>query len=235
MFGADYSGHRYTQPVFNDLEPHHFKMGYHEETGEGLLVINPESLLINQQDELYPFVIKNIGTADVTISAIFWTSTGDLDLGVPSGIVEIHLDEFSSLELPATLSPNEELEVNVYFAQDMCKCRSGEIVREEYISIINDSENDNIQYPVILDYTPSGIGETNNCITIYPNPVTDFINVKGNGTAEVKVYDLTGRLVKQAVKESDELSISMKDCESGVYIIQVVSKESSSTQRIVKR
>ena len=235
VFGADYSGHRYTQPVFNDLEPHHFKMGYHEETGEGLLVINPESLLINQQDELYPFVIKNIGTADVTISAIFWTSTGDLDLGVPSGIVEIHLDEFSSLELPATLSPNEELEVNVYFAQDMCKCRSGEIVREEYISIINDSENDNIQYPVILDYTPSGIGETNNCITIYPNPVTDFINVKGNGTAEVKVYDLTGRLVKQAVKESDELSISMKDCESGVYIIQVVSKESSSTQRIVKR
>jgi len=235
VFGADYSGHRYTQPVFNVLEPHHFKMGYHEETGEGLLVVNPESLLINQQDELYPFVIKNIGTADVTISAMFWTSTGDLDLGVPSGIVEIHLDEFSSLELPATLSPNEELEVNVYFAQDMCKCRSSEVVMEEFISIINDSENDNIQYPVTLDYTPSGIGETNNCITIYPNPVTDFINVKGKGTAEVKVYDLTGRLVKQAVKESDELSISMKDCESGVYIIQVVSKESSNTQRIVKR
>jgi len=231
VFGADYSGHRYTQPVFNVLEPHHFKMGYHEETGEGLLVINPESLLINQEG-YYPFVIKNIGTADVTISAMFWTSTGDLELGVPGGIVALN---FYSPELPATLSPNEELEMSVIFAANECKCRSSEIVMEEFISIINDSENDNIQYPVTLDYVPTGISEANNCTTIYPNPVTDFINVKGRGTADVKVYDLTGRLVKQALKESDELSISMKDCESGVYIVQIINGNESTAQRIVKK
>ncbi len=236
VFGADYSGHRYTQPVFNVLEPHHFKMGYHEETGEGLLAINPESLLITEYETYYPVIIKNVGTADVTISDMFWTSSGGIHLGIPGGIVMLVIDEFiSPVSLPVTLSPNEELEFNIYFAEEDCKCRSSEIVMEEFISIINDSENENLQYPVTIDYTPTGISETNNCTSIYPNPVTDFINVKGNGTAEVKVYDLTGRLVKQAVKESDELSISMKDCESGVYIIQVVSKESSSTQRIVKR
>ena len=234
VFGADYSGHRYAQPVFNVLEPHHFKMGYHEETGEGLLAINPESLLINQED-YYPIVIKNVGTADVTISAMFWTSTGDIYLGVPGGVVRIALDEFGSPELPATLSPNEELEVNVYFAQDDCKCRSGEIVREEYISIINDSENDNIQYPVTLDYTPTGISETKNCTTIYPNPVTDFVHVTGEDITEVKVFDLTGRLIKQSFGDDNELEISMRDCESGVYIIQVVSKDNSTIHRIVKK
>ena len=30
VFGADESGHRYTQPVFAELEPHHFTMEVHE-------------------------------------------------------------------------------------------------------------------------------------------------------------------------------------------------------------
>ena len=221
VFGADYSGHRYTQPVFNTLEPHHFKMGYHEETGEGLLAVNPDTLYIEQTFTYYPFVIKNVGTADVTITDI-----------IPEEMMP--LEAVIQEELPVILAPNEEITVNVLLGELECKCR-GQII-DTYISIINDSDESDIHYPVRFDKDLVDGVEDNVCsnITIYPNPVTDFINVKGNGTAEVKVYDLTGRLVKQAVKESDELSISMKDCESGVYIIQVVSKESSSVHRIVK-
>ena len=34
VFGADESGHRYTQPVFADLDPHHFTLQYHEAVNE---------------------------------------------------------------------------------------------------------------------------------------------------------------------------------------------------------
>ncbi len=34
VFGADESGHRYTQPVFADLDPHHFTIAYHEAVTE---------------------------------------------------------------------------------------------------------------------------------------------------------------------------------------------------------
>ena len=34
VFGADESGHRYTQPVFADLDPHHFTMEFHDAVTE---------------------------------------------------------------------------------------------------------------------------------------------------------------------------------------------------------
>ena len=42
VFGADESGHRYTQPVFAQLEPHHFTMEPHETTSVTTLV--PDAL-----------------------------------------------------------------------------------------------------------------------------------------------------------------------------------------------
>jgi len=198
----------------------------------GLLEINPESLLINHSEEEYSFVIKNVGSADVVISGIYETSSGEALVSVPGGMFSILS---VSLPLPTTLSPNEELTVGVILYENECKCLKTEVIVELYLSIINDTEDGNIQYPVTIDYIPSGISETKNCTTIYPNPVTDFVHVTGKDITEVKVFDLTGRLVRQVLGESDDLEINMKDCESGVYIVQVVNKESSSVQPIVKK
>ncbi len=65
VFGADESGHRYTQPVFADLDPHHFTMEAHEPTGE--LVITPDTLWFEQMGQQRQFNIINETNEAVTI------------------------------------------------------------------------------------------------------------------------------------------------------------------------
>ena len=72
VFGADESGHRYTQPVFADLDPHHFTMEAHEPTPPppGELIITPDTLWFDQLGEERDFVIRNETTETVTIDWI---------------------------------------------------------------------------------------------------------------------------------------------------------------------
>ena len=222
VFGADYSGHRYTQPVFNTLEPHHFRMGYHEVTGEGLLALNPESLTINQSGTYYPFVIKNVGTANVNINQIFETAT-------------TYLQIVTSQPLPAVLAPNAEMTVSIMFAQPIAKqSNDANAIYNIYISIINDTEEGNIQYPIHIE-VEDGVGEDNSSVALYPNPTSDVVRVKGYGISEVKVFDLTGRLVTHTLADGNEAVIDLKDCESGVYMAQIINVNGSIVRRIVKK
>lgn len=66
VFGADESGHRYQQPVFGPLDPHHFTMEEHEPSGE--LVITPDTLWIEDPNP-YSFTIKNETANAVTIQS----------------------------------------------------------------------------------------------------------------------------------------------------------------------
>ena len=70
VFGADESGHRYTQPVFADLDPHHFTMEAHEPPQPGELIITPDTLWFEQLHEERTFVIRNETTDTVTIDWI---------------------------------------------------------------------------------------------------------------------------------------------------------------------
>ena len=65
VFGADESGHRYTQPVFANLDPHHFTMEAHEPTGD--LVITPDTLWFEQMGQQRQFNIINETNEAVTI------------------------------------------------------------------------------------------------------------------------------------------------------------------------
>ncbi|MBQ8959088.1 MAG: agmatine deiminase family protein [Bacteroidales bacterium] len=98
VFGADESGHRYTQPVFADLDPHHFTVGEHQPTGD--LVITPDTLWFEQMGETREFVISNETANTVTIQDI--------------------LPEFSSLNiegitLPYSLQAGQTVTVEVGF------------------------------------------------------------------------------------------------------------------------
>ena len=98
VFGADESGHRYTQPVFADLDPHHFTIGAHEPTGE--LVITPDTLWFTQMGQQRQFNIINETNEAVTIVDV-----------VPEA------PSFNLWEntFPYTLQPGETLTVTIDF------------------------------------------------------------------------------------------------------------------------
>ena len=101
VFGADESGHRYTQPVFADLDPHHFTMEAHEPPmPQGELVITPDTLWFTQMGQDRQFNIINETNEVVTII--------DVDPEAPS--FNLWDNTF-----PYTLQPGETLVVTINF------------------------------------------------------------------------------------------------------------------------
>lgn len=79
------------------------------------------------------------------------------------------------------------------------------------ISVINSVENN---HQIDLSYS------------IYPNPTTDYIFLKVDGT-ELKhlsytLFDITGKLVANDVINNNETSITMAKLPSSVYILKVL-------------
>jgi agmatine/peptidylarginine deiminase len=98
VFGADESGHRYTQPVFADLDPHHFTIGAHEPTGD--LVITPDTLWFTQMGQERQFNIINETNETVTI----------IDVVPEAASFNLWENTF-----PYTLQPGETLTVTIDF------------------------------------------------------------------------------------------------------------------------
>jgi len=98
VFGADESGHRYTQPVFADLDPHHFTIGAHEPTGD--LVITPDTLWFTQMGQERQFNIINETNEAVTI----------IDVVPEAPSFNLWDNTF-----PYTLQPGETLVVTINF------------------------------------------------------------------------------------------------------------------------
>ena len=97
VFGADESGHRYTQPVFANLDPHYFTMEAHEPAGE--LIITPDTLWFEVANTQH-FDIINETIGDVVINSIECDN------------VYLHI---LTDDLPYTLTSGSSLQVNVMF------------------------------------------------------------------------------------------------------------------------
>tara|TARA_B100000524_G_scaffold347458_1_gene249508 strand:- start:1438 stop:2400 length:963 start_codon:yes stop_codon:yes gene_type:complete len=69
-------------------------------------------------------------------------------------------------------------------------------------------------------------------IQIYPNPVYDYLKIKGNGSEFViKIFDISGRLIMQS-KIIDFLDIS--DLNKGIYLAEFSYYQTSIVRKIIK-
>ena len=75
-------------------------------------------------------------------------------------------------------------------------------------------------------------------IVIYPNPMSDVLNILTNGPVGIKVYDITGKLIikikqNQTHKGLNQLDVSLLP--SGVYNFSVTYNGNTSTTKVLKR
>lgn len=68
-----------------------------------------------------------------------------------------------------------------------------------------------------------GVTELENNCAIYPNPASTEVKIISNGDANVKIFDMTGRCVKD-VNVADDATIDIKDLNTGVYFVNVNGK-----------
>ncbi|MCH8904242.1 MAG: T9SS type A sorting domain-containing protein [Bacteroidetes bacterium] len=67
------------------------------------------------------------------------------------------------------------------------------------------------------------IGQDVSMVTIYPNPVKNELNIslKNNHGANVIVYDLMGKMVKELTFNQETITIDLTDLQSGLYLYRI--------------
>ena len=75
---------------------------------------------------------------------------------------------------------------------------------------------------------------TDSQITIYPNPSSGLVYVKGTGLTQVSVFNLMGQEMKHLEAQDFTTCIDLTNMPDGTYIIKAVTESGSSTQKIVK-
>ena len=89
-----------------------------------------------------------------------------------------------------------------------------------------------------LAYSFVGINETGNqTLKIYPNPVTDFLNIqnKSNGQMEVVITDISGKILYSFLLDSgNSKKLSMSHFEKGVYLLRFRSGAFMVSKKVIK-
>lgn len=70
-----------------------------------------------------------------------------------------------------------------------------------------------------------------NTWTVYPNPVTDYLTVKGNNMQSFTIYGIDGKLVKTGKINGKEISIPVASLQAGVYFIQITGSDGSKSEK----
>lgn len=81
----------------------------------------------------------------------------------------------------------------------------------------------------------SSIRDVNEALSFYPNPVLNEMIVKGieNANAEVMVYNVLGKLVKQTILNNGV--VSMNDVAEGFYMINVIDDQKVYSNTFFKK
>jgi len=79
--------------------------------------------------------------------------------------------------------------------------------------------------------------EKGNIITIFPNPVSNILNIKGLGAAQSNtliITDQKGNTIEKLIVNSASYSLDIKDLSKGFYFIKVIGNDKTSTIKFVK-
>ena len=84
-------------------------------------------------------------------------------------------------------------------------------------------------------------GSISPLISVYPNPVSAEVRLSASFTAlffkEVKLYDLSGKLLKRfdvEAQKSNPFSFSVDDLATGVYFVQVLTNKGIALKKVLK-
>ncbi|WP_299213804.1 carbohydrate-binding protein [uncultured Aquimarina sp.] len=96
-------------------------------------------------------------------------------------------------------------------------------------------ENGSVSKPtLVITYTTNRANVDNaNNIKLYPNPVINTISFSGNDMKDkiIKVFNVTGVLMKEVVLKDSQNTIDISDLSSGYYIINVL--EAGKTNKVI--
>ena len=70
-------------------------------------------------------------------------------------------------------------------------------------------------------------------LTIYPNPATGKVTIKGENIEMIKIINIYGQVVKQIKVKTDETNIDLSNQAKGIYFVKVVTNYEIITEKII--
>lgn len=95
--------------------------------------------------------------------------------------------------------------------------------------------NGKIVLDLVVDPTASSTEFFTENFTMYPNPVTDVLNIQsknGLNANEIKISDMTGKVVKV---QKDATSVNVSNLSAGTYLIDITTNEGKATSKFIKK
>lgn len=72
-------------------------------------------------------------------------------------------------------------------------------------------------------------------LSLYPNPVKDIAMISSAESVDlVRVFDLTGRIVKQTTPNSNNFDLDVADLSKGVYLVKLNAGDKEATTKLIK-
>ena len=212
VFGADESGHRYTQPVFAELDPHHFTVGEHASTEPTLSV---HEITFDEGGEI-TFTITNNTEEPFELNYIHEIETNYLDI--------------THDMLPITLMVGDSFDVTV----------SVNIVVKGYVTTGIEISSSVTTQSVVVNIMEGLVNEVNENLSaetkLYPNPTEGLFTVEGVNVAKVEVYNLVGQKVFETENGERETEnyIDASNWNKGIYLVNIVDRNGAvETKKLV--
>jgi hypothetical protein len=82
--------------------------------------------------------------------------------------------------------------------------------------------------------TDGGLENGTTVFNVYPNPANDNVSVVSNENGQLNILDMSGRIVfTESLISNTRLNVSISDLPTGVYQINLVSEQSSKTEKLI--
>ena len=85
----------------------------------------------------------------------------------------------------------------------------------------------------------NNISINNNGLSIYPNPASNYVNIKLENTSHsnltLNIYNIIGLLVKSETIANDQQKINISDLNNGTYLLEIKSNFGTKTQKLIIR
>ena len=216
VFGADESGHRYQQPVFGELDPHHFTMEEHESE---LLTFDVDEVVIDEGQQFAIFNATNNTNTAITVNDIVENNTDYLNIYASVST--------NPVSLPCTLQPGLSMKI----CAEIVFIAKGYV--ETSISVITSGGEQKITVK-IDEQLISGINENQlSSVEVYPNPMNNMLFIKNSDIQNVTIFNTIGQ---QVLSVENRNEIDVESLESGLYFVKIVdSMNNSVVRKVVKR
>lgn len=167
------------------------------------------------------FIAKS--SIEFTITAM----AGDHGTITPQGEVIVTYGQ----DFTFTITPDAEYEISALLVDGVEVDLRGEVVEYTFYDV---RESHSIE--AIFEFDGIETEMTEAQIDLYPNPASRFVNIKGDDLREVRIYNISGVLVKhEYTNGANTVQVNVSDLAVGIYTVQCIGAEKVTTRNFIKK